>query len=90
LYPDAGSDAGGWRARDKFAAVVETAALNGPRCEPLLRPLRDEHILVGDFATKAMVSRDRPSGFDMNRNNAKLSALARADSQAAIDRMGVV
>jgi hypothetical protein len=37
-------------------------------------------MLVGDFATKVMVGRDRPSGFDMNRNNAKLSALARADS----------
>ena len=28
LYPDAGTDAEGWRARDKFAAVVETAAMN--------------------------------------------------------------
>ena len=28
LYPDAGGDAGDWRARDKFAAVVETAAMN--------------------------------------------------------------
>src|SRR5690625_6727908 len=28
LYPDAGLDAKGWSARDKFAAVVETAAMN--------------------------------------------------------------
>lgn len=28
LYPDAGSDAEGWTARDKFAAVLETAAMN--------------------------------------------------------------
>jgi transposase-like protein len=28
LYPDAGSDAQGWSARDKFAAVVETASMN--------------------------------------------------------------
>ncbi len=28
LYPDAGSDAQGWSTRDKFAAVVETAAMN--------------------------------------------------------------
>ena len=28
LYPDAGSDAEGWSARDKFSAVVETAAMN--------------------------------------------------------------
>lgn len=28
LYPDAGSDAQGWSARDKFAAVIETAAMN--------------------------------------------------------------
>ncbi len=28
LYPDAGTDARGWSARDKFAAVVETAAMN--------------------------------------------------------------
>ena len=28
LYPDAGSEAQGWSARDKFAAVVETAAMN--------------------------------------------------------------
>ena len=28
LYPDAGTDAEGWRARDKFAAVVETASMN--------------------------------------------------------------
>jgi transposase-like protein len=28
LYPDAGSEAEGWNARDKFAAVVETAAMN--------------------------------------------------------------
>ena len=28
LYPDAGSDAQGWSARDKFAAVIETAPMN--------------------------------------------------------------
>lgn len=28
LYPDAGTEAEGWTARDKFAAVVETAAMN--------------------------------------------------------------
>jgi transposase-like protein len=28
LYPNAGTDAEGWRARDKYAAVVETAAMN--------------------------------------------------------------
>lgn len=28
LYPDAGSDAQGWSARDKFAAVIETASMN--------------------------------------------------------------
>lgn len=28
LYPAAGSEAQGWSARDKFAAVVETAAMN--------------------------------------------------------------
>ncbi len=28
LYPDAGTDAEGWSARDKFAAVMETAAMN--------------------------------------------------------------
>ena len=28
LYPDAGADAEGWSARDKFSAVVETAAMN--------------------------------------------------------------
>ena len=28
LYPDAGADPEGWSARDKFAAVVETAAMN--------------------------------------------------------------
>ena len=28
LYPDARSDAEGWSARDKFSAVVETAAMN--------------------------------------------------------------
>ena len=28
LYPDAGSDAKGWSARDKFAAVIETASMN--------------------------------------------------------------
>ena len=28
LYPDAGSDADGWTARDKFAAALETAAMN--------------------------------------------------------------
>jgi len=27
-YPDAGADAEGWTARDKFAAVLETAAIN--------------------------------------------------------------
>lgn len=28
LYPDAGTDAEGWSARDKFAAVLETASMN--------------------------------------------------------------
>jgi len=28
LYPDAGSEAEGWTARDKFSAVLETAAMN--------------------------------------------------------------
>jgi transposase-like protein len=28
LYPDAGSDAQVWSARDKFAAVIETAPMN--------------------------------------------------------------
>jgi transposase-like protein len=28
LYPDAGTDAEGWTARDKFAAVVETASMS--------------------------------------------------------------
>jgi len=28
LYPDAGPDAKGWSARDKFAAVIETASMN--------------------------------------------------------------
>ena len=28
LYPDAGSDPEGWTARDKFAAVVETASMS--------------------------------------------------------------
>ena len=28
LYPDAGSDAQGWSARDKFVAVIETAPMN--------------------------------------------------------------
>lgn len=28
LYPDAGTEAEGWSARDKFAAVVETAPMN--------------------------------------------------------------
>ncbi len=28
LFPDAGSPAEGWTARDKFAAVLETASMN--------------------------------------------------------------
>ena len=28
LYPDAGTKAEGWNARDKFAAVLETASMN--------------------------------------------------------------
>jgi hypothetical protein len=28
LYPDAGADVLGWTARDKFAAVIETAPMN--------------------------------------------------------------
>src|SRR5690625_7984414 len=28
LYPDAGYEAQGWSARDKFAAVIETAPMN--------------------------------------------------------------
>ena len=28
MFPDAGTDPEGWSARDKFAAVVETAAMN--------------------------------------------------------------
>jgi len=28
LYPDAGSDAEGWTARDKFVALLETAAMH--------------------------------------------------------------
>ena len=29
LFPDDGADPEGWTARDKFTAVMETAALNG-------------------------------------------------------------